>query len=111
MNIFKELQDRSFLDWRLKNIFIALIPKKDTVEEIKDLRPISLVHGVYKIISKVLGERFKSTFSSIIFSEQTAFIKKRQILDGVLVANELIDSRIRSGKPGLLCKIDFENAR
>ncbi|XP_026429810.1 uncharacterized protein LOC113326263 [Papaver somniferum] len=33
--------DRGFLDWRLKNTFIVLIPKKETVEEIKDLRPIS----------------------------------------------------------------------
>lgn len=104
MKIFQEFQSKSFLDWRLKNTFIALIPKKDTVEEIKDLRPISLVHGVYKIVSKVLAERFKTALHSIISS------KKRQIFDGVLVANELIDSRIRSGKPGLFCKIDFEKA-
>ncbi|XP_026448108.1 uncharacterized protein LOC113348517 [Papaver somniferum] len=92
----------------MKNTFITLIPKKDTVEEIKDLRPVSLVHGVYKIISKVLAERLKKVLPLVISSEQTTFIKKRQILDGVLVANELIDSRIRSGKPGLLVKFNFE---
>lgn len=27
MLVFKELQDRCYLDWRLKNTFIALIPK------------------------------------------------------------------------------------
>ncbi|XP_026399643.1 uncharacterized protein LOC113295529 [Papaver somniferum] len=42
--------------------------------------------------------------------EDTAFVKKRQIHDGVLIANELIDSRIRSGKPGFLRKVDFEKA-
>ncbi|XP_026453390.1 uncharacterized protein LOC113354199 [Papaver somniferum] len=99
LNIVKELQVKSFLDWRLKNTFIALIPKKDSIEQIKDLRPISLIHGVYKIVSKILAERFKTVLPTIISQHQTAFVKKRQILDGVLIANELIDSRLRSGKP------------
>ncbi|XP_026458788.1 uncharacterized protein LOC113359352 [Papaver somniferum] len=83
--------------------------KKDTLEEIKDLRPISLVHGAYKIVSKILAERFKKCLPDIISSNQTTFVS-RQILDDVLIANELINSRIRSGKPGILCKIDFEKA-
>ncbi|XP_026459289.1 uncharacterized protein LOC113359946 [Papaver somniferum] len=107
-NVVKDLHARSFLDWRLKNTFIALIPKKDTIEEIKDLRPISLIHGVYKIISKMLEESLKTTLLNIISQHQTAFIKKRQILDGVLIENELIDLRLKSGTPGLLCKVDFE---
>ncbi|XP_026419889.1 uncharacterized protein LOC113315856 [Papaver somniferum] len=106
MKKFQKLQSKSFLE----NTFIALIPNKDIVEEIKYLRLISLVHGVYKIVSKVLAERFKMVLPSTISSEQTAFIKKIQILDGVLMENELIYSRIRSGKRGLLCKIDFEKA-
>ncbi|XP_026450690.1 uncharacterized protein LOC113350786 [Papaver somniferum] len=110
MKVLQDLQERSFLDWRLKNTFIALIPKKDTIEEIKDLRPISLVHGSYKILSKLLAERFKVSLPSVISQHQTTFIKKRQILDGVLISNELIDSRTRSAKPGLLCKLDFETA-
>ncbi|XP_026399408.1 uncharacterized protein LOC113295273 [Papaver somniferum] len=89
---------------------ISLYVLKDTIEEVKYLRPISLVHGVYKIISKILTDRLKNILLDIISSQQTAFLKKRQILDGVLVANELIDSRIRSGRPGILVKVDFEKA-
>jgi hypothetical protein len=72
--------------------------------EIKDFQPISLVGGVYKMISKVLANRLKSVLEKIISNSHNAFIRDRQILDTAFVANERLDSRIRSGKPEVLCK-------
>lgn len=34
----------------------------------------------------------------------------RQILDAVFIAIECIHSRFSEGLPGLVCKLDFENA-
>ena len=110
MRVVEDFNERSFIDWRLNATFISLIPKKDLVVEVKDFRPISLMGSVYKIITKALAERLKPFLPSLITAAQGTFVKGRHILDGVLVANELIDSRLRSGIPGVLCKVDLEKA-
>ncbi|CAN0926381.1 LINE-1 reverse transcriptase homolog [Linum grandiflorum] len=94
----------------LNSTFVTLVPKKDAVTDFKDLRPISLVGGVYKIISKMLIGRMKPVMGEIISPNQCAFVGNRQILDAALIANEIIDSRVRSLVPGLVIKLDIEKA-
>jgi hypothetical protein len=77
MAFFSEFHNSRQFERSLNATFISLIPKKADVVEVKDFRPISLVGGVYKIISKVLTNRLKLVLGKIISSSQNAFIGGR----------------------------------
>ena len=86
LGFFKEFHEQGRFVKQLNATFLVLIPKKQNVEDIKDLRPISLVGGLYKILRKVLANRIKRVLDKVIAKSQNAFVEGRQILDAVLIA-------------------------
>jgi hypothetical protein len=64
----------------------------------------------YKIFTKVLTNRLVPVAKKIIGTNQTGFIKGRNILEGVVVLHEVLHELYRSKARGLILKIDFEKA-
>ncbi|KAL4201302.1 hypothetical protein AMTRI_Chr02g215350 [Amborella trichopoda] len=93
ISFFEEFHTKGILHKTIKATFIALVPKVEGAEELKDFRTISLIKYSYKILSKVLAIRLQQVLPLIISPSQTAFIRYRQILDGALVAHKCIHSR------------------
>nr|GEY74627.1 RNA-directed DNA polymerase, eukaryota, reverse transcriptase zinc-binding domain protein [Tanacetum cinerariifolium] len=69
--------------------FITLIPKNQEAKTTKDFRLITLIGSVYKIITKILANRMVVVLEDLVNEVQSAFVSKRQILDGPFILNEL----------------------
>lgn len=76
----------------------------------KDSISISLVNRVYKIIVKVLSNRLSMIMKKFISNCQNAFVKSRQIIDSILIANECLKSKLRFEKSRVLVKLDMKEA-
>nr|GFA63233.1 RNA-directed DNA polymerase, eukaryota [Tanacetum cinerariifolium] len=90
--------------------FIALIPKIPDAKMVKDFRPISLIGSLYKIIAKILANRLVTVLGDVINEIQSAFVADRQILDGPLILNEVLQWCKLKKKQSFIFKIDFEKA-
>ena len=66
--------------------------------------------SLYKLLAKVLANRPKRVMGKLVNKAQNAFVGGRQILDGPLIANEIIDSMLKKKEKWVLCKLDIEKA-
>jgi hypothetical protein len=75
-------------------------------------KPISLCNIIYKIISKILANRFKAQLHLFISPYQFAFVPSRNIQDNTILAHELFDAiNSKNNRGGLIAiKIDMEKA-
>ncbi|GAU25119.1 hypothetical protein TSUD_274080 [Trifolium subterraneum] len=108
--MFDQFHGNAKLPKGLLSYFVTLIPKVASPSLIGEFRPISLLGCLYKLIAKVLAGRLAKVMDLVVATTQSAFLVGRNLVDGVLVVNEVVDLAKKSGKPCLILKVDFEKA-
>jgi hypothetical protein len=110
MKIFHDFYANANMPRGMLSYFITLIPKVPNPHSISEFRPISLLGSLYKIVAKVLATRLGTVMDKLISRNQSAFIKGRLLVDGVLTINEVVDLAKRAREKCMIFKVDFAKA-
>ena len=105
---FHQLAGQSFAE--INTALIALLPKKNGASEISHYRPISLIHSVAKLISKVLSTRLARALGGLISPVQTAFQKGKCIHDSYQYVQSCVKILHKMKKQALVFKLDIAKA-
>ena len=95
---------------RINYGIITLLTKTMDADRMQQFRPIRLLNCLYKWITRVLTIRMAPYAEKLICQEQTAFMKGRNIMTGVMALHEVMHETKRKRKSGLILKLDFEKA-
>ena len=94
-----------------RQAMITLIEKKGKDKRfLKNWRPISLINVDAKIASKCLAFRIRNVLSSLIHSDQTAYVKGRYIGESVRSIDDILEYTDSNDIEALLFSADFEKA-
>ncbi|XP_057779593.1 uncharacterized protein LOC130998178 [Salvia miltiorrhiza] len=103
--------EKSYLPVGCNSSVMVLLPKKEVVHSVADLRPIVLSNFFFKIISKILANRLSIVASRYISDNQFGFISGRSIHDCIMIGSEGVNCMKRFGKGiNMACKIDIKKA-
>lgn len=86
-HVFHQIsQLRGDLSNLLNTAKVVLIPKKERSAMISDYRPISLIHSLAKIFSKILSNRLAGKLPDMVSQSQSPFVQKRCLHDNYILS-------------------------
>ena len=85
------------------------MPKKADARAVGDYRPVSLIHSLSKIFSKLLANRLAPVLPTLVSKCQSAFVQKRSIHDNFMHVQNLIKDLYCRNIPGLFLKLDISS--
>lgn len=110
IELFEEFHRGDLDVSRINYGIITLLPKVKDANKIQLFRPICLLNCLYKLITKVLTLRISGYAEKLISREQTAFMKGRNIMTGIMALHEILHETKRKKEIGIVLKLDFEKA-
>jgi hypothetical protein len=94
----------------LNTAFITLFPKKIDAMQVKDYRPISLIHSFAKLVGKILANRLAPLLPSIVSINQSAFVRGRNIHDNFIFVQQMVKALHKKKEAHVLLKLDISKA-
>ncbi|VDI42306.1 Hypothetical predicted protein [Mytilus galloprovincialis] len=111
LKLFEEIEKYSKLSRSMRCGIISLIfKKKGDKRFLKNYRPISLLQVDYKILAKVMANRFKQVLCKIVSKCQSCCIPGRDIADTIANIRDVLDLIESEELEGYLLKMDQEKA-
>lgn len=110
IQLFSDFHAKTVDISRLNYGIITLLPKKSDATSIQQYRPICLLNCLYKLITKTLTIRMEGIAEKLIHSNQSAFMKGRNIVSGTMILHEVLHKTKFKKQIGIVLKLDFEKA-
>ncbi len=110
LDMVKDSRKSKIVLREINEYFIALVPKQENAMTLEIFRPIALCSVVYKIISKVIGNRLKPLLPLLISEEQTRYVEGRKILKNIIQAHEVVHSLKTNKQIGIIIQLDISKS-
>lgn len=108
ISFVKDFHRHAHLPKVITSSFLTLISKVAHPINLGEYRSICLVGSLYNILAKLLVAWLKRVIGGLISHCQSTFVPGRQLLDGFLVANKIVDKATKDKKECVLFKGNFE---
>lgn len=111
LKLFNAVENCNTLSRSMRNGVLSLIyKKKGDKRDLKNYRPISLLQVDYKILARIMSNRFKLVLCNIISDSQTCCIPGRDIADTIASVRDVIYMVNDDDLEGYILKFDQEKA-
>jgi hypothetical protein len=91
---------------RLNSALIVLLPKRPDANKPGDFRPITMIHSVAKLVSKIQALRLAPRMNELVSTNQNAFIRGRTIHDNYKYVQQAAVLCRKRKIPSILLKLD-----